>query len=77
MTKVEGELREQPELLQTLAAINGRRDAGLHTLGEIWRRYRVSCPTREQLGSYLLKAVSKELANYIDFHLDELRLVCS
>ena len=71
MTKVEAELREQPELLRNLAVINGRRDAGLHTLGEIWRRYRVSCPTREQLGSYLLKALSKEQAAYIDFHLEE------
>ena len=71
MTKVEAELREQPELLRNLAVINGRRDAGLHTLGEIWRRYRVSCPTREQLRSYLLKAVSNEMASYIDFHLKE------
>jgi hypothetical protein len=69
MTNVEAGLREEPELLQELAAINGRRDAGLHTLGEIWRRHRVSCPTREQLGSYLLKAVSDELADYVEFHL--------
>lgn len=70
MAAVEASLRNQPELIQQLAAINGRRDAGLHTLGEIWRRNRVSCPSREQLGSYLLKAIDDEFANYIAFHLD-------
>jgi len=71
MVKVEAELREDPALLQELAAINGRRDAGLHTMGEIWRRHRISCPTREQLGSYLLKAVKEEVADYIEFHLEQ------
>lgn len=71
MADVEASLRDQPALLQQLAAINGRRDAGLHTLGEIWRRNRVSCPSREQLGSYLLKAIDAEFAGYIEFHLDQ------
>lgn len=71
MIKVETELREDPSLLDKLASINGRRDAGLHTLGEIWRRHRVSCPTREQLGSYLLKAVKREVADYIEFHVEQ------
>lgn len=70
MISVEAALREQPDLLQQLGAINGRRDAGLHTLGEIWRRHRVSCPTREQLGSYLLKALKSEAADYIEFHIE-------
>jgi hypothetical protein len=47
-------------LLRTLEAINGRRDAGVHSLGEIWRRNRVSCPTRQQLGSFLLGILSDE-----------------
>ena len=51
--------------------INGRRDAGIHTIGEIWRRHRVSCPTREQLGSYLLEALDAEQMEYYRFHIDE------
>ncbi|MEQ8788253.1 MAG: hypothetical protein RIC55_18235 [Pirellulaceae bacterium] len=69
MSDIEAALRADPQLTRRLAAINGRRDAGLHTLGEIWRRHRASCPSREQLGSYLLGAVHNDVADYIDFHL--------
>ena len=54
MTAIEDALRQNSALQKRLTAINGRRDAGVHSLGEIWRRHRLSCPTREQLGSYLL-----------------------
>jgi len=70
MARIEGELRQRPELMEVLVAINGRRDAGMHSLGEIWRRHRLSCPTREQLGSYLLGATTKDHADYIEFHLE-------
>jgi hypothetical protein len=72
MTAVEGELRQRPELLQQLSAINARRDAGVHSVGEIWRRQRLSCPSREQLGSYLLGALDPGHAEYIDFHLQKI-----
>jgi len=49
MTAIEDALRADEELQKRLAAINGRRDAGVHSLGEIWRRHRLSCPSREQL----------------------------
>ncbi len=70
MAAIEGALRSDPELLNRLTAINGRRDAGVHTLGEIWRRHRVSCPTRQELGSYLLGALAPEHEQYIQFHLE-------
>jgi hypothetical protein len=69
MAAIEVELRKKPELLKQLAAINARRDAGVHSVGEIWRRERLSCPTREQLGSYLLGALNQPHSQYIDFHL--------
>jgi hypothetical protein len=69
MAAVEAELRSRPELLTQLAAINGRRDAGLHSVGEIWRRQRLSCPSRQQLGSHLLGALDEQHAAYIQFHL--------
>lgn len=69
MSAIELELRKQPALLQQLTAINARRDAGVHSVGEIWRRHRLSCPSREQLGSYLLGALDGGQADYIDFHL--------
>ena len=69
MTAIEAELRKKPELLKQLAAINARRDAGVHSVGEIWRRNRLSCPSREQLGSHLLGALDAEQASYVDFHI--------
>ena len=70
MAQIEQQMRDDPSLGQRLAAINGRRDAGLHSLGEVWRRHRLTCPTREQLGSYLLGVLEKDLADYIQFHLE-------
>lgn len=70
MSAIESALRANPELLQQLTAINGRRDAGVHTLGEIWRRHRISCPTRQELGSLLLGVLEPEAERYITFHLE-------
>lgn len=70
MAEIERQLRSDRELGRELAAINARRDAGVHTLGEIWRRQRISCPTREQLGSFLLGALAPEHADYIAFHIE-------
>jgi len=70
MAHVEAQLRRSPELLKQLASINSRRDAGVHSLGEIWRRHRISCPTREQMGSFLLGVLDDEQADYLRFHLE-------
>jgi hypothetical protein len=70
MAAVEDALRKNEDLQKRLAAINGRRDAGVHSLGEIWRRHRLSCPSREQLGSYLLGILPKGAADYVTFHLN-------
>src|SRR4051812_993551 len=51
MASIEETLRHDRSLVERLIAINGRRDAGMHSLGEVWRRNRISCPTRQQLGS--------------------------
>ncbi|MBX7167532.1 MAG: hypothetical protein K1X74_14475 [Pirellulales bacterium] len=66
---IEGALRQDPALLKQLTAIHSRRDAGVHTLGEIWRRHRASCPSREQLGSFLLGAIDPTAGEYVEFHL--------
>lgn len=70
MARLEEALRRDSGLLSQLAAINSRRDAGGHTLGEIWRRHRLTCPPREQLGSYLLGALLPEAGDYVEFHLN-------
>ena len=70
MVLVETALRDEPDLQGELANIAGRRDAGIHSLGAIWRRHRLSCPSREQLGSYLLGVLEPEHADYLKFHLE-------
>ena len=70
MTAIERALRANPELVKQLSQINGRRDAGVHSLGEIWRRQRLTCPSRQQLGSHLLGVLSDEQSDYIRFHID-------
>jgi hypothetical protein len=70
MARIEAALRQDRELARRLAEINAQRSAGVHSLGEIWRRHRLSCPSRQQLGSYLLCALPEEFGRYIAFHLE-------
>ncbi len=55
-TAIEDQLRSSQALRQRLAMLLKLRDQGGHTLGEVWRRQRLSCPSRSDLGSYLLGA---------------------
>ncbi|MDA7979835.1 MAG: hypothetical protein MPJ50_13790 [Pirellulales bacterium] len=70
MARIEQAARSNPKLTEQLADINTRRNAGVHTLGEIWRRNRLTCAKREQLGGYLLGTLDKEMAAYLKFHLE-------
>ena len=70
MASIEQALRADSHLVARLASVSTRRDTGIHTLGEIWRRHRISCPSREQLGSYALSAIGDDAAEYIRFHLE-------
>ena len=69
MAELELALRDDEELKQRLTAVLGRRDAGIHSLGAIWRRRRLSCPSREQLGSHLLGVLDLGHDEYVRFHL--------
>ena len=71
--RVEEALRQDESLLARLAHINSRRDAGVHTLGEIWRRNQIGVPTPEQMGNYLLGVLPPEQADYIEFRLKTLK----
>ena len=68
--ELESALRDNVELRERLIAVRGRETAGLHTLGAIWRRSRLSCPSREQLGQFLLGTLEDNDADYIRFHLE-------
>jgi len=67
---LEESLRDSTELRERLVELIQRRDQGGHTVGEIWRRNRLSCPNRTALGSYLLGALDEAVLSYIEFHLE-------
>lgn len=73
MAQIEQLLRARPELLQQLAEINARRDCGIHTLAEIWRRHQIGVPTREELLAYLHGRLPKAHAEYIRFRVEVLQ----
>ncbi|MGE0759823.1 MAG: hypothetical protein AB7O38_22605 [Pirellulaceae bacterium] len=70
MARIEMALRTQPQMARALVEISSRRDMGVHSLGEIWRRHRVSCPARQHLGSYLLDTLDSAAADYVRFHIE-------
>jgi hypothetical protein len=67
--EVERALRESESLRKALRAIMQERDRGEHTLGAIWRRFRLTCPSRELLGSFLLQVLDGDQQEYVEFHL--------
>lgn len=69
MTALEQQLRTDDSLKIRLGQLIQHRDQGGHSVGEIWRRGRLSCPGRSELGGYLLGTLPADQNDYIDFHL--------
>jgi len=70
MVQIEKALRDDPAIVDRLTALVGKQDAGVHSIGATWRRHRLSCLSREQLGSYLLEVLDAEQNEYVRFHLE-------
>ena len=69
LASVEKALRDRADVRALFAEVREATDRGDHSVGAVWRRERVSCPTREQLGNHLLDALDPDLGEYIAFHL--------
>jgi hypothetical protein len=67
---VERELRANDGLRARLRELLASAAGDEHSVGAIWRRYRLTCPSREQLGSYLLDVLDKSHRDYVTFHID-------
>jgi len=72
MSLIEASLRDDSALGRRLGELIERREAGVHTLGDIWRRQRLSCPPRERIEAYLEGTLDEDEAEYIQFHLTTL-----
>ena len=71
-SELEHVLRTDTNLRDRLVEVRGRESAGLHAIGAIWRRARLSCPQRSELGQYVLGTLEADAADYIRFHVDEI-----
>ena len=67
--EVEQQLRQSDTLRQQLRLLAQERDRGEHSVGAIWRRQRLSCASREQLGNFLLGVLDTGEHDYVEFHL--------
>src|SRR5947209_2436495 len=67
--RVEQALRNSDALRRVLRQTMQERDRGEHSLGAVWRRERLTCPNREQLGSYLLQVLDEAEQDYLAFHI--------
>jgi hypothetical protein len=67
--RVEQSLRNSDGLRGQYTMVLQERDRGEHSVGSVWRREHLSCPTREQLGSFLLQALEPGFQDYVEFHL--------
>ena len=67
--RIEKLIRGSADVRSRLSQARDERDRGEHSLGAVWRRERLSCPTREQLSSYLHDVLDPDHQAYIIFHL--------
>lgn len=68
--EVEATLRQSEPLRLRLSQLIAEQDQGGRTVGEIWRRGRVSCPSRSLWTAYLDGQIGEGLRRYLDFHLE-------
>lgn len=70
MVRVEEQLRTNAAWRAALVELRDAVDLGEHSIATIWRRHRLTCPSREDLGAYLIGAALPEGGDYIRFHLE-------
>jgi hypothetical protein len=69
MVEFEQQLRADTNLQARVALVIRHRDQGGNSIGEVWQRARLSCPTRTEMGGYLLGTINPEVAQYVEFHV--------
>jgi anti-sigma factor RsiW len=67
---IEQSLRQDQTLVERLATLLSERDQGEHSLGQLWRRNRLSCPSRAVWAAYVDGRLGDGLTQYLQFHLE-------
>lgn len=70
MARVEEHLRNDPSWRTALQELTQEIGAGDHSLAAVWRRNRLTCPSRERLGAFLADGLGEAESQYVRFHLD-------
>ncbi len=70
MTDIERELRIDPALLKRLTTLRANTGAGNHSLGAIWHSHHISCPSREDLGNFLLGILPPDQKTFVKTHIE-------
>lgn len=66
---IESSLRAEDSLRHRLTTLLSERDQGAHTIGEIWRRLRLSCPPRAVWAALIENRLGDGLSRYLQFHV--------
>jgi hypothetical protein len=74
--RIEKLIRGSAAIRTRLTEVRDERDRGEHSLGAVWRRERLSCPTREQLSGYLHEVLDAAHHAYVEFHLETVICPC-
>jgi len=69
MLRIEEWIREDPTVRERIISCLGARGVDDCSVGEIWRKNRLSCPSRTELGIYLLGGAEERDGQYIRFHI--------
>ncbi|MDG2387874.1 MAG: hypothetical protein P8M30_01010 [Planctomycetaceae bacterium] len=68
LARLEADLRSNRELREQIESLKDENQ--IHSVGEIWRRNRLSCPSRPELQQYQLEQLSSDASDYIKFHIE-------
>ncbi len=71
LAEIEIRLRDDEGLRARLRGVIGREDAGLHSVGVIWRRHRLSCPSRDEISQAILGVLDPPREEYLKFHIEQ------
>ena len=67
---IEQSLRSDSGLLERLTSLLSQRDQGGPSIGELWRRERLSCPPRAVWAALVSGRLGDGLTQYLKFHVE-------
>ena len=69
-SEIEYALRDDKSFASRLAELISQQDQGGHTVGQLWRRERLSCPPRAVLAAMVDGRLGRRLSQYLRFHIE-------